>query len=398
MNQMIYDLPFRFILEEGSFTAIPELISSWAADRVLLCLPDAAFEREIGLYLEHSLTEDDIRVSSLKCPQSAIDSDWLKEQMKHYPPGSVDLILAYGPKCVLERSQALAVCLGSGKDPVNMAGYDNVTGPVVPVVYIPDGLGYGAEASSHITVYQHEQPFEIDSARLIPCIVVADPILLLHEDPSDIVSGCICTLCMAAEAYRSRSSCAYSDAMAEEALCLCARHLKTCCQHPHELAELKNMIAASLFASLAFNQAGGGGTFILSDGLQEVLNLNPRLTCGLCFQECLNWKETGTRDKDYWIYCRLCPSPCERSEFTGHDLSLLIHDLLEKTGLPSCLREALLISHQRQAAPDSQQADDSAFVLPLNALSLAALHSPHKFADSCGLKQSDFYLLYQRML
>jgi alcohol dehydrogenase class IV len=152
--------------------------------------------------------------------------------------------------------------------------FDNVPGPVLPLICVPTTAGTGSEVSHAAVLTDHANQIKVStlSQHLRPQLAVVDPELTLSCPPKATADSGIDALTHAIEAYLATRSSdldvpagsmfAYEgkhplgDVLAEKAIALIGEHLVTAVQRPDDLAARTGMALAATLAGLAFSNCG----------------------------------------------------------------------------------------------------------------------------------------------
>ena len=152
--------------------------------------------------------------------------------------------------------------------------FDNVPGPVLPLICVPTTSGTGSEVSHAAVLTDHANQMKVStlSPHLRPQLAVVDPELTLSCPPKATADSGIDALTHAIEAYLATRSSdldvpagtlfAYEgkhpvgDLLAEKAIALVGEHLVTAVQQPENLEARTGMALAATLAGLAFSNCG----------------------------------------------------------------------------------------------------------------------------------------------
>ncbi|MBW3596844.1 MAG: iron-containing alcohol dehydrogenase [Planctomycetes bacterium] len=183
-----------------------------------------------------------------------------------------DVIVGVGGGSNMDLAKIVSVLFTHGGRPSDYFSWDNVPGPVTPLVGVPTTAGTGSEVSHAAVLTDTEQKIKVStlSNYLRPALAVVDPELTLTCPPRVTADSGIDALTHAIEAYTATDysalppdeSHAYDgahplgDVLAETAITLIARHLRTAVREPRNLAAREGMALAATLAGLAFSNCG----------------------------------------------------------------------------------------------------------------------------------------------
>lgn len=202
---------------------------------------------------------------SLRVAQQAI------ELARHSQP---DAILGVGGGSNMDLAKITATVCTHGGSPRDYFSFDNVPGPVLPIVCVPTTAGTGSEVSHAAVLTDTENQIKVStlSNYLRPVLAVVDP-ELTYSCPAKVTADSgIDALTHAIEGYTATDfdridaapdgSCAYEgshplgDCLAEQAIRLIGQHLEAAVRQPQNRAAREGMALAATLAGLAFSNCG----------------------------------------------------------------------------------------------------------------------------------------------
>ena len=185
-----------------------------------------------------------------------------------------DAILGLGGGSNIDLAKVTSVLATHGGQPQDFFGWDNVPGPIIPVIAMPTTAGTGSEVSQSavLTDSQASMKVSILSQFMRPALAIVDP-ELTYTCPKQVTADSgIDALTHAVEAYLSKdaaeiaaqpgeaipySGCTpIGELMAEEAIALVARYLPAAVHEPENKVAREKMALAASLAGLAFSNCG----------------------------------------------------------------------------------------------------------------------------------------------
>lgn len=171
--------------------------------------------------------------------------------------GSFDLLIGVGGGSALDVTKTAAIV---AKQPGKVREYLGVTlpRPEVPFILIPTTAGTGSEVSNGAVLAVVEESFKyvIYSPLMYPEAAIVDPLMSSTMPPRLTARTGVDALTHAIEAYVSRQASPFTDIFAVEAMKLINQHLRTAYANGENMEARYGMAEASLFAGLAFGNAG----------------------------------------------------------------------------------------------------------------------------------------------
>jgi alcohol dehydrogenase class IV len=185
-----------------------------------------------------------------------------------------DAVLGLGGGSNMDLAKITAVVLTHGGQPLDYVGDDKIPGPVMPLVCLPTTAGTGSEvsAASVLTDTQQQIKVGILSNYLRPRIALVDPMLTVTCPPKVTADSGIDALTHAIEAYTAVDNAHFplpqgertvyqgrhplSDVLAEKAISLIGKYLRSAVAHGADLEAREGMALAATLAGLAFSNVG----------------------------------------------------------------------------------------------------------------------------------------------
>ena len=194
------------------------------------------------------------------------------EAAARFPP---DAVLGLGGGSNMDLAKIVAVLLTHGGSPAQYFGWDNVPGPVIPLIGVPTTAGTGSEVSHAAVLTDTENQIKVStlSPYLRPALAVVDPQLTHSCPPKVTADSGIDALTHAIEAYTATHfadldapldkpagyGLAYEgayplgQALAEKAIELVGKHLVTAVQDGSDSKAREAMALAATTAGMAFS-------------------------------------------------------------------------------------------------------------------------------------------------
>jgi alcohol dehydrogenase class IV len=185
-----------------------------------------------------------------------------------------EAIIGVGGGSNLDLAKMTAVLHTHGGQPSDYFSWNNVPGPVTPLIGVPTTAGTGSEVSAAAVLTDRRQKIKVStlSNYLRPAVAVVDPELTLTCPAKVTADSGIDALTHAIEAYTATEYSAMpvgpgettpydgshplGDILAEQAIALIGQHLRTAVREPQNLAAREGMSLAATLAGLAFSNCG----------------------------------------------------------------------------------------------------------------------------------------------
>ena len=163
-------------------------------------------------------------------------------------------IVALGGGGPMDVAKSVAILVTYGGKITDYAGLGKVPGPVLPLIAIPTTAGTGSEvtASSVITDEKTHFKMAIISYNICPTYALLDPELVMTV-PRSVAAACgVDAFIHAMEAYVSKTSSPFTDAMGEHAMRMIGGNIRRYVASRDDEEAASNMLVGSMLAGLAF--------------------------------------------------------------------------------------------------------------------------------------------------
>jgi len=185
-----------------------------------------------------------------------------------------EMIVGVGGGSNLDLAKIVAILHTHGGHPSAYFSWDNVPGPVTPLIGVPTTAGTGSEVSHAAVLTDTQQKIKVStlSNYLRPAVAVVDPELTVTCPAQVTADSGIDALTHAIEAYTATDFSAMpvgpgetvpydgrhplGDVFAEKAIALIGQHLRTAVREPENLDAREGMALAATLAGLAFSNCG----------------------------------------------------------------------------------------------------------------------------------------------
>jgi alcohol dehydrogenase class IV len=233
------------------------------------------------------------------------------EHGRRYRP---DVLVGLGGGSNMDLAKIAAVLLTHGGEPQQYFSFDNVPGPVLPLVCVPTTAGTGSEVSHAAVVTDTANHIKVStlSQYLRPALAVVDPLLTYSCPPKVTADSGIDALTHAIEAITATDydklplapgeSPAYEgrhplgECLGERAIELIGEHLVTAVREPENAVAREGMALAATLAGLAFSNCGVALVHALEYPIGGVLHCSHGQGNGLLLPYVMHYNLPERRD------------------------------------------------------------------------------------------------------
>jgi len=171
--------------------------------------------------------------------------------------GGFDSLVAIGGGSSIDTAKAMSVLAANGGQMRLYKVPAEIPKPGPPVVAIPTTAGTGSEVTRFtvITDTETDEKMLIAGLTCCPLAAIVDYELSLTMPLRLTADTGLDSLTHAIEAYVSRRASPYTDGLAQNAMGLIARHIRTACAEPDNRAAREAMMLGATTAGMAFSNA-----------------------------------------------------------------------------------------------------------------------------------------------
>lgn len=177
-----------------------------------------------------------------------------------------DLVVGIGGGSAMDVAKASAVLAGNAGAVRDYVGVDLIPAPGLPCIVLPTTAGTGSEVTK-ITIFLDKQDGVkkgIVSEHILPKVAIVDPDLTLSLPPAMTAATGMDALTHAIEAYTSPKATPHTDMYALESIRLIGRNLRRAYAYGADENARYWMSLGSLYAGIAFANAGVGAVHALA--------------------------------------------------------------------------------------------------------------------------------------
>ncbi len=182
---------------------------------------------------------------------------------------AADLIVAVGGGSVLDSAKAIALLHTHGGRIRDYEGRGKVVRDVTPVAAIPTTAGTGSEVTRGAVITDSSRKFKmtVKDVKLAPRLAIVDPETTYALPAAITASTGMDAFVHAIEAYTCKLANPLSDAMAEAAMNLIYRSLRTAVFDGGNKQARYDMMIGSLLAGIAFSHADVAAVHCMAEAL-----------------------------------------------------------------------------------------------------------------------------------
>lgn len=341
MRDFNFKIPQNIEFGIGALEKLPKILKESNSNHVFL-ISDRGLEK-IGVV---ERVRNIIEKAQIKCtmyldviPNPTITV--VNSATELYKESGATSIIALGGGSPLDVSKAVGVLSTYGGEIIEYEGLNKVPGAIVPIIAIPTTAGTGSEvtASSVITDEERNYKFSIVSYETIPKYALLDPELIMTA-PKQIAAACgIDALIHAIEAYLSKQSSPFSDAMAEKAMELIGKNLRNFVKNRGDKDAACGMMIGSNFAGISFAWARLGNVHAMSHPVSAFYHVPHGIANSVLLPTVMEYNSTVDNGRYEKIYTYIKEDLGIVDNFNPEMLINELKKLNEDLGIPKSLSE-----------------------------------------------------------
>lgn len=254
MRSFTFKVPQNVVFGRGALKQLPDILQTENAASVFL-VADKGLQ-QVGLV---DKTKAILAEKGIAC-QEFIDLSVnptignVETATEAFKASGCKSIVALGGGGPMDVAKSVAILVTYGGKITDYAGLGKVPGPVLPLIAIPTTAGTGSEvtASSVITDEKTHFKMAIISYNICPTYALLDPELVMTV-PRSVAAACgVDAFIHAMEAYVSKTSSPFTDAMGEHAMRMIGGNIRRYVASRDDEEAASNMLVGSMLAGLAF--------------------------------------------------------------------------------------------------------------------------------------------------
>lgn len=244
----------------------PGLVATGIPDKALRCLGDAGLQT----FLWTHVSPDPKDANCTDAAEAAVE---FKAQA----------IVGLGGGSALDTAKATAALATNGGCVKDWEDPRRLDKDPLPMIAVPTTAGTGSEVTwvAVITDEEHHYKMTLLDERLAPDVAILDPELTTSLPPQVTAATGMDALTHAMEAYTCKAANPFSDALALRAATLIGAALPAAVKDGSDASARRDMLLASLLASLAFMNSDVGAVHCMGESLGGLYKTPHGLACAV---------------------------------------------------------------------------------------------------------------------
>lgn len=250
--------PEKIIFGTGIARQVGELVQGLGAKSVLVVADPVVAKIEAGQSVIATLQAVGLKVSVFDQVEMEPCFESVASGVELGRSCAADVVVGIGGGSALDSAKGISAMINNEGNLKDYVGVGLIPRPALPLILLPTTAGTGSEVTNVAIFTDKESGVKsgVVSDYIRARVAVIDPGLTLGLPAKPTAYSGMDALCHAIEAYTSVNASPLSDMYALEAIRLAAENLRTAVFQGGNMEARTGMAAASLYAGIAFGNAG----------------------------------------------------------------------------------------------------------------------------------------------
>ena len=230
MKAFTFSVPQNIMVGEGNLKKLQEVAKKLGGTHAFIISGPHLNKMGIVASCEEGLEKAGIKTDDFTETEGNPSVETVEKAAAAFKECGADFIIALGGGSPMDVAKAVGVVAKYGGSITQYEGGGEVPGDIIPLIAIPTTAGTGSEVTAFSVITDHSRNYKLTvfSYKLIPAYAILDAELLTTA-PASVAAACgIDAMVHALEAYISKDASPFSDAMAEKALELIGKNIRSC--------------------------------------------------------------------------------------------------------------------------------------------------------------------------
>lgn len=365
-KEFSFSIPQDIVVGKGSLAKLPEIAKKLGGTHGFIISGPHLNKMGIVKSCADALENAGISVDTYTETEGNPSVETVDKAAAAFKESGADFIIALGGGSPMDVAKAVGVVAKYGGSITEYEGGGKVPGDIIPLIAIPTTAGTGSEVTAFSVITDHSRNYKLTvfSYKLIPSYAILDPELLTTA-PVSVAAACgIDAMVHALEAYISKDSSPFTDAMAEKALELIGKNIRKYVADRSDIQAAENMLMGSLFAGIAFSWARLGDVHAMSHPVSAFFNVPHGVANAILLPTIVEYNALADNGKYLKIYNYISGTPVLENEFEPLMLVELLKNLNAQLGIPASLSEVGVTADKFDAMADDAMKSGNIAVNP----------------------------------
>jgi len=355
---MVYNFQLQTEIKFGNgiIDKLGEIISNYNVKRTLIVTDPGIVKSNLHNVVANILKNSGIEYEVFNEVKSDPNIETINKAKKIAKKYSAEAIIGLGGGSSIDTAKATAILMENDGELRQFSGVNKVKKLNIPLIAIPTTAGTGSEVTRFAVISDANEKFTISSNFIIPKVAILDPTLTLSLPQETTAYTGIDALTHAIESYTSTLSQPITDLLALKSIELIMKNLRIAFARGDNLKARENMLQASLFAGIAFNNSFLGLCHAIASPLGAHFNIPHGIAVGVMLPYVIEYNILASSNKFALIYRTLYPYDNDLDELKmSEKLIYSVTNLLKDINLPSNLHTIGVSEEKLQLVAEDAQ-------------------------------------------
>ncbi len=340
MRDFSFSVPQDVVFGKGSLNKIPEMVKKLGSRKVFIISGPNLFKMGTVKKITDILDTAEIPYDIFTDVEANPSTKTVSVCTEAFIASGADSIIAFGGGSPMDVAKAVGITAKYGGSISEYEGAHKVPGKIFPLIAIPTTAGTGSEVTAFTVITDKSRNYKLTvfSYELIPSYAVLDPELIMSLPASIAAATGVDALVHAIEAYLSKISSPFSDALAEKAIELIGKNIRLFTADRGNEAAASAMLNGSMLAGIAFAWARLGNVHAMAHPVSGYFGTAHGVANAILLPVVLEYNalaDEGRYEKIYNLIKGVSSEKC----FEPSMLVEEIRELTKSLGIPQTLSE-----------------------------------------------------------
>ena len=341
MKAFTFSVPQNIMVGKGNLKKLPEVAKKLGGTHAFIISGPHLNKMGIVASCEEGLEKAGIKTDDFTETEGNPSVETVEKAAAAFKECGADFIIALGGGSPMDVAKAVGVVAKYGGSITQYEGGGKVPGDIIPLIAIPTTAGTGSEVTAFSVITDHSRNYKLTvfSYKLIPAYAILDAELLTTA-PASVAAACgIDAMVHALEAYISKDASPFSDAMAEKALELIGKNIRSYVADRTNVEAAENMLVGSLFAGIAFSWARLGDVHAMSHPVSAYFHVPHGVANSILLPTVLEYNALADHGRYEVIYNYIREGNAPIDDFKPEMLVEEVRKMNRDLGIPASLSE-----------------------------------------------------------
>lgn len=279
-----FEIPTRILAGSGAHAEAPSELHRLGANRVLVVTDPGIVKSGLLDLVAGVLDRAQLPYTVFDRVRPQPTCGGVQEAYALYRAQGCDALLAVGGGSSMDTAKGVAILATNGGRPQDYSGFDKFANQPAPMIAVPTTAGTGSEVSAVASLVDEETGAKLSlrhSRYNRARVAILDPMMVKTLPRHQAIITGLDALAHNVEAYTSKESNSFSDAISAQGIALIGRHLRSFVEDRGNQEAAEAMQAASTLGGIALSAAGTGNSHCIARFLAAEHHMEHGMACAV---------------------------------------------------------------------------------------------------------------------